>query len=90
MKKVNLSVALLAAVSLAIAASPSEAAAKKKAKSSKPQAAQSQAIFASHFNSCASTTSRMWIPVAAVGAISCGVVYAVPVTIEGFLMPRRA
>ena len=91
--KLNLSVAILAAAAVAFAASPSEAAGKKKSKgSAKTKVTVSKAApsgyWASGFNNCASAGSRMWFPLAAVGAVGCGIVYAVPVAVESFLWRR--
>ena len=88
MRMFNLSFALLAAVAVAIAAAPADAATKKKAKTSKAKATTSQPVFVSQFNSCTGAASQMWLPLAAAGSIGCGVVYAVPITVEGFMNPR--
>jgi hypothetical protein len=93
--KLNLSFAILTAAALALAASPADAAGKKKSKSSsKAKVTVSQrapvvtGYWASGFNNCASASATMWVPFAAVGTVGCGVVYAVPVMIEGFVAPR--
>jgi ABC-type sugar transport system substrate-binding protein len=94
--KLNLSFAILTAAALALAASPADAASKKKSKGgsrtkvvvSKP--APTNGYWASGMNSCASASATWWFPIAAVGSVGCGVVYAVPVMIEGFVAPRRA
>lgn len=94
--KLNLSFAILTAAALAFAASPADAASKKKkGKSSKAKVTVSQkapatGYWASGFNNCASASATMWFPVAAVGTVGCGVVYTVPVMIEGFVAPRSA
>lgn len=87
--KINLSLAVIAAVAMAVAASPSEAASKKKsakAKAAKVTVAKSSPYYASSFSACYGSTAGMWFPIAAIGAVGCGVVYAVPVAIEGFVV----
>jgi hypothetical protein len=94
--KLNLSFAILTAAALAFAASSADAATKKKTKSSKAKVTVSQTApvtgyWASGFNNCASASATMWLPFAAVGTVGCGVVYAVPVAVEGFVYrPARA
>ena len=92
--KLNLSIAVLAAAAIAFAASPADAQSKKK-KGGKSKGAKVEVskaapggYWASGHNACATTYSGLWYPVAAVGAIGCSVVYAVPVMIEGFVAPR--
>ena len=86
--------AFVSAIALAIAAAPAEAATKKKkSKGSKAKVTVSQqapvsGYWASGFNNCASVNAGAWYPIAAVGAVGCGVFYAVPVMIEGFLYPQ--
>ena len=93
MKKVSV-FAFVSAVALAIAAAPAEAATKKKSKGSKTkvtvskQAPATGGYWASGFNNCAGWNAGAWYPIAAAGAVGCGVVYAVPVMIEGFLYPQ--
>ncbi len=92
MKKVTLSLALSAALAVAMAATPSEAATNKKAKAAKPApiAAKSQPVMVGHFHSCVDTGRRMWGPIGGpVSAFGCGTVYAVPIMFETFLVPRR-
>ncbi len=92
--KLNLSVAVLATVAMALAASPADAQSKKK--SGKSKAAKvtvskpAPGYWSGGFNNCATSTSRMWFPLAALGAVGCGVVYAVPVAIEGYMAPRSS
>ncbi len=87
MKKVGLSIALSAAIAIVMAAMPSEAATKKKAKVAKPApVAKSEPVMIGAFNGCV----RTFQPLAVVGAVGCGVFYAVPVGIEAFLAPRRS
>jgi hypothetical protein len=93
--KLNLSLAVLATAAFALAALPAEAATKKKSKgASKTKVTVSQTApatggyWSASFNSCASMGAGAWYPVAAVGAVGCGIVYAIPVMIEGFLFPR--
>jgi hypothetical protein len=94
--KLNLSFAILTAAALAFAASSADAATKKKSKESKARVTVSQTApatgyWASGFNNCASASATMWLPFAAVGTVGCGVVYAVPVMVEGFVYrPARA
>ena len=94
--KLNLSFAILTAAALALATAPADAASKKKSKSaSKTKVTVSQkapvyGYWASGFNNCAGVSSTMWVPFAVVGTVGCGVVYAVPVMIEGFVYPRSA
>ena len=90
--KINLSLAVIASVAMAVAASPSEAASKKKssgkAKAAKVTVAKPAPYWASSFNACYGTTAGAWFPIAAIGAVGCGVVYAIPVAIEGFVVPQ--
>jgi hypothetical protein len=91
--KLNLSFAILTAAALAFAAAPADAASKKKSKGSKARVTVSQqapvtGYWASGFNNCATASATMWLPFAAVGTVGCGVVYAVPVMVEGFVAPR--
>ena len=93
--KLNLSIAVLAAAAMAFAASPADAQSKKKGGKSKAakvtvSKAAPGGYWASGHNACATSTSRMWYPIAALGAISCSVVYAVPVMIEGYTSPRSS
>jgi hypothetical protein len=94
--KLNLSVAVLAAAAIAFAASPADAASKKKkskgskAKVTVSQKAPATGYWAGGFNNCASASATMWLPFAAVGTVGCGVVYAVPVMVEGFVAPRSS
>ena len=75
-------------------AAPAEAAGKKKSKGgSKTKVTVSKqapvtGYWAGGFNNCASASATMWLPFAAVGTVGCGVVYAVPVMVEGFVYPR--
>jgi hypothetical protein len=93
MKKIGL-FTVISAIALALAASPADAQAKKKAaKSSKAKVTVSKqapatGFWASGFNNCASMNAGAWYPIAAVGAVGCGIVYAVPVMIEGFMFPQ--
>jgi hypothetical protein len=88
--------AFVSAIALAIAAAPAEAATKKKSKGSKAkvtvskQAPVTTGFWASGFNNCASVGTGAWYPLAAVGAVGCGIVYAVPVMIEGFMFPQAS
>ena len=89
--KMNLSLAVVAAVAMAVAASPSEAASKKKVvKSSKAAkvtvAKSSPAYWASSANVCFSNAATWWFPIAAIGSVGCGIVYAIPVGVEGFVV----
>jgi hypothetical protein len=96
--KLNLSFAILTAAALALAAAPADAATKKKSKgSSKTKVTVSQrapvttGYWSAGFNNCASVGAGAWYPIAAAGAVGCGLVYAVPVMIEGFVYrPARA
>ena len=93
--KRNISLAVLAAVAMAVAAAPADAATKKK-KSSKAkvvvtQTAPATGYWSSGFTQCGSAWAQGsggWYPIAAVGSVGCGIIYAVPVMIEGFLFPR--
>ena len=89
--KINLSLAVLAAVAFAVAASPADAAAKKKsskAKAAKVVVTKPAPYFAANANACFTAASTWWFPIAAIGVVGCGVVYAVPVAVEGFLVPQ--
>jgi len=97
--KLNLSFAILTAAAIALAAAPADAAGKKKSKASKgkakvtvsQRAPVTTGFWASGFNNCASASATWWFPIAAVGTVGCGVVYAVPVMVEGFVYrPARA
>ena len=93
MKKFSI-FAFVSAIALAIAAAPAEAATKKKSKGSKAKVTVSKqapvtGVWASGFNQCASMNAGAWYPIAAVGAVGCGIVYAVPVMIEGFMFPQE-
>jgi hypothetical protein len=93
--KLNLSFAILTAATLAFAASPADAASKKKSKGSKAKVTVSQkapatGYWASGFNNCHSASATMWLPFAVVGSVGCAVVYAVPVAVEGFVAPRSS
>ncbi len=92
MKKISV-FAVVSAIALAIAAAPAEAATKKKSKSSKAKVTVSKqapvtGYWSAGFNNCASWAAGAWYPIAAVNAVGCGVVYAVPVMIEGFVAPQ--
>jgi len=86
--------AFVSAIALAIAAAPAEAATKKKSKGgSKAKVTVSKqapvgGYWASGFNNCAGMNAGAWYPIAAIGAVGCGVVYAVPVMVEGFMFPQ--
>jgi hypothetical protein len=90
--KINLSLAVIAAVATAVATLPAEAASKKKSsksgKAAKVTVAKSSPYYASSFNACYGSTAGMWFPIAAIGAVGCGIVYAIPVAIEGFVVPQ--
>jgi hypothetical protein len=94
--KRNLALAVLAAVALAVATAPADAAKKKKDKGSKAkvtvtQTAPATGYWSAGFTQCGSAWAQGsggWYPIAAVGSVGCGIVYAVPVMIEGFLFPR--
>jgi hypothetical protein len=88
--KINLSLAVLAAVAFAVATSPADAATKKaaKAKAAKVVVTKPAPYFAANANACFTAASTWWFPIAAIGAVGCGVVYAIPVAVEGFLVPQ--
>lgn len=89
--KINLSLAVIAAVAMAVAASPADAAAKKKAgkaKAAKVVVAKPSAYWASSANVCFTNAASWWFPFAVVGTVGCGVFYAIPVGIEGFVVPQ--
>lgn len=96
--KLNLSFAILTAAALALATAPADAAGKKKGKkgSSKAKVTVSQkapvtGYWAAGYNNCAAASNTMWVPFAAVGTLGCGVVYAVPIMVEGVVYrPARA
>ena len=95
--KLNLSFAILTAAALALAAAPADAASKKKSKGASKtkvtvsKQAPATGYWAGGFNNCAGASATMWLPFAAVGTVGCGVVYAIPVMIEGFVYrPARA
>jgi len=97
--KRNLSLAVLAAIALAVAAAPAEAASKKKSKGGSKskvtvtQTAPATGYWAAGFTQCGTAWaqgSAGWYPIAAIGSVGCGLVYAIPVTIEGFLFPRAS
>ena len=90
--KIHLSLALAAAVAMAVAASPADAASKKK-KSSKSSAAKvvvtkPAPFWASNATACFNGAATWWFPFGAIGTVGCGVVYAIPVAAEGFLVPQ--
>ena len=93
MKKFSI-FAFVSAIALAVAAAPAEAATKKKSKgSSKAKVTVSKqapvtGFWSAGFNQCAGWAAGAWYPIAAVNAVGCGIVYAVPVAIEGFVAPR--
>ncbi|HEX2512567.1 MAG TPA: hypothetical protein VHK44_08230 [Xanthobacteraceae bacterium] len=92
MKKISV-FTVVSAIALALAAAPAEAASKKKSKGSKAKVTVSKqapvtGYWSAGFNNCASWAAGAWYPIAAVGAVSCGVVYAVPVMVEGFVAPQ--
>ena len=88
--------AFVSAIALAIAAAPAEAATKKKSKGgSKAKVTVSKqapvsGYWSSSFNNCAGVNAGAWYPIAAVSAVGCGVVYAVPVMFEGFMYPQAS
>jgi len=88
--KINLSLAVLAAVAFTVAASPADAAKKKvaKAKAAKVVVTKPAPYFAANATACFNGASTWWFPLAAIGVVGCGVVYAVPVAVEGFLVPQ--
>ena len=94
--KMNFSLAILAAAALAFAASPADAASKKKSKGSKAKVTVSKpapagyatGYWSSSMLACGSATAGAWYPIAAVGSVGCGLVYAVPVMVEGFVVRR--
>jgi len=89
--KINLSLAAVAAVALAIAASPADAASKKGGKSSKAAkvtVSKPQPYFTANWNACGAAAGTWWFPFAVVGSVGCAVVYAIPVAAEGFLVPQ--
>ena len=89
--KLKFSVAVLAAVAMAIAASPADAKGKKKgSKAAKVTVTRSDAptsFWAGQHYACTSVGSGFWYPIAAVGAVGCSAFYAVPVMVEGFVWP---
>jgi len=92
MKKISV-FTVVSAIALALAAAPAEAASKKKSKGSKAKVTVSKqapvtGYWSAGFNNCASWAAGAWYPIAAVGAVSCGIVYAVPVAVEGFVAPQ--
>lgn len=87
--KIKLSLALAAAVALAVAASPANAASKKKSsKGAKVTVTKSEPYFTANWSACHAATATWWFPLAVIGTVGCGVVYAVPVAAEGFLVPQ--
>ena len=94
--KMNFSLAILAAAATAFAASPADAASKKKSKGSKAKVTVSKpapagyatGYWSSSMQACGSATAGAWYPIAAVGSVGCGLVYAVPVMVEGFVVRR--
>jgi hypothetical protein len=84
--KINLSLAVIAAVAMAVAASPADAASKKKA--AKVTVAKSGPYWASNANVCFTNAASWWFPIAVVGTVGCGVFYAIPVAVEGFVVPQ--
>jgi hypothetical protein len=85
--------AFVSAIALALAAAPAEAATKKKSKSSKAKVTVSKqapvtGYWSAGFNNCTGWVAGAWYPIAAVNAVGCGLVYAIPVSIEGFVAPR--
>ena len=94
--KMNFSLAILAAAAIAFAASPADAASKKKSKGSKAKVTVSKpapkayatGYWSSSMQACGSATAGAWYPIAAIGSVGCGLVYAVPVMVEGFWVRR--
>lgn len=89
--KINLSLAVLAAVAFAVAASPADAATKKKSskgKAAKVVVTKPAPFFTANATACFNGAAGWWFPFAAIGTVGCGVVYAVPVAVEGFLVPQ--
>ena len=92
MKKISV-LAVMSAVAFALAAAPAEAATKKKSKGSKTKVTVSKqapvtGYWSAGFNNCASWAAGAWYPIAAVNAVGCGIVYAIPVAVEGFVAPQ--
>jgi hypothetical protein len=90
--KIHLPLALAAAVAMAVAASPADAASKKK-KSSKSSAekvvvTKPAPFWSASATACFNGAATWWFPIAAIGSVGCGIVYAVPVAAEGFLAPQ--
>lgn len=74
---------------MAVAASPADAASKKKSsKGAKVVVAKSGPYWASSANVCFTNAASWWFPIAVVGTVGCGVFYAIPVGIEGFVVPQ--
>jgi hypothetical protein len=89
--KINLTLALAAAVAMAVAASPADAQSKKKSSKSKAAKVVVTApapFWASNATACFNGAATWWFPFAAIGSVGCGIVYAIPVAAEGFLVPQ--
>jgi hypothetical protein len=90
--KIHLSLALAAAVAMAVAASPADAASKKKSskssKAAKVVVTAPAPYWASSATACFNGAATWWFPFAAIGSVGCGIVYAIPVAAEGFLVPQ--
>ena len=88
--KLKLTVAVLATAAFALATAPAHAQSKKGGKSKVTVEKSSGGYWASNHNACARWGSQAWYPIAAIGAIGCSIVYAVPVMVEGFVAPRSS
>jgi hypothetical protein len=86
MKKLSI-FTIASAIALAIAAAPADAATKKKkGKAKAERTVATQPVFISGYYGCVNSFGVF----AAVGAVGCGAVYAVPVAAEGFVAPRAS
>ena len=94
MKKASLSLALCAAITVAMAATPSYAAAKKSSKPMKVTVTKNP-LMVSHFHACVGSGTQFWGRIPLIGliagpvsAIGCGLVYSGPVLVETFVLRR--
>lgn len=90
--KIKLSFALAAAIAMALAASPADAAGKKKSGKSKGAKVTVEKSSGPYYTAssqvCFANAATWWFPIAAIASVGCGIVYAVPVAAEGFLVPQ--
>ena len=92
MKKISI-LTVVSAIAFALAAAPAEAATKKKSKGSKTKVVVTKqapvtGYWHAGFNNCAIWAAGAWYPIAAANSVGCAIVYAIPVSFEGFVAPQ--